>query len=37
MKKALFVLALAIQFFAVTGHVKAIDPLPACNPCPIAR
>jgi hypothetical protein len=37
MKKALFVLALALQAFGANVTVAAIDPIPACSPCPIAR
>jgi hypothetical protein len=37
MKKALFVLALALQFVAASGYVQAHDPLPSCDPCPWVR
>jgi hypothetical protein len=36
-KKVLFVLALALQLFAAPHQFQGIDPLPGCNPCPIAR
>ena len=35
MKKALFVLMLAVQFFAVTASTTAHEPIPECFPCAV--
>jgi hypothetical protein len=37
LKKALFVLMLAVQFFAASSQIQANDPMPECAPCPWAR
>lgn len=35
MKKALFVLTLAIQFFVATSSITAHEPIPECFPCEV--
>jgi hypothetical protein len=35
LRKALFVLILAVQFFAVTAITPAHEPIPDCFPCQV--
>lgn len=36
LKRVIFVLLLAVQFFAVSSTTRAVDPYPDCYPCPYA-